>query len=57
MLGEIEGKRRRGWMRWLESIPNTMEMSLSKLGVIVKDGETWCAAVPGATKSETQLSD
>ena len=32
MLGEIEGKRRRGWMRRLESIPNTMEMSLSKLG-------------------------
>ena len=57
MLGEIEGKRRRGWMRWLESIPNTMDLSLRKLGEIVKDGETWRAAVHGVTKSRTELSD
>ena len=44
-------------MRWLESIPNTMDVSLSKLGEIVKDGETWRAAVHGVTKSRTELSD
>ena len=59
MVGKIEGNRRRGWhrMRWLDSITDSTDMSLSKLQEIVKDREACCAADRGIEKSETQLSD
>ena len=59
MLGKIEGRRRRGWqrMRWSDNTMDSMDMSWSKLQEIGKDGEAWCAAVHGVTKSQTQLSD
>ena len=55
MLGKIEGRRRRGRqrMRWLDGIIDSVDMSLCKLQMIVKDREAWHAVVLGVTKSWT----
>ena len=58
MLGKMEGRRRRGQQRtrFLDSITNSMDMSLNKLREIVKDSEVWFAVVHGMAKSRTGLS-
>ena len=59
MLGKIKGRRKRGRQRmiWLDGITNSVNMSLSKFQEMVKDRETWRAAVHSVTKSRALLTD
>ena len=58
MLGKIEGRRRgQQRMRWLDGITDSVYMGLGELQELVMDREAWHAAIHGAIKSQTQLSD